>query len=125
MSQGKLPAGFEDLERFTAEWLHTEERKRTRKRLASSMAEIKEFYDAILPRMEAILTYLDKFELSGIKDKDLNLLYLTFALAEIFPAVEWFNQPGVPYGYPSERLVPVHEMSLAGTTWKVGPTDAD
>jgi len=70
--------------------------------------------------MDSILAHLDKFEISEIKDKDLNLLYLTFALAEVSPAVEWYNQPAVPYGYASERLRPVYEMSLAGTTWRIG-----
>lgn len=55
-----LPAEFADLEPF-ADWCLPSEPERYAKRLASSMTEMKAFYDAITPRAEEALAFCDKF----------------------------------------------------------------
>ena len=50
MADPLLPPGFSDLERFVADWCLDSEPERYAKRLASTMDEIQEFYDAIMPR---------------------------------------------------------------------------
>jgi hypothetical protein len=72
------------------------------------MAEIQTFYDAILPRMDAIISYLDQFPLNAVPTDAQCLLHLTFSLAEIAPAVEQFKQPSVADGYDATRFVPTH-----------------
>ncbi len=57
-----LPKEFADLEPFN-EWCLPTEPERYAKRLASSMVEMKAFYDAITPRAEEALAYCDKFPL--------------------------------------------------------------
>ena len=47
-----LPAGFADLEPFTASGALATEKERFAKRLASSMDELQAFYDAALPRLD-------------------------------------------------------------------------
>ncbi|MEE2983757.1 MAG: DUF2061 domain-containing protein [Pseudomonadota bacterium] len=66
----------------------------------------------------SILKHLDTFELGKLPERELRLLYLTFSLIEVYTAVEWYKQPQVVDGYASERLVPVQEMQLDGTTWR-------
>ena len=60
MSTALLPPEFADLEPFAAEWsvLPTLE-DRLQKRLVSPMPELQAFYDAVYPRAEAAMTYLD------------------------------------------------------------------
>jgi hypothetical protein len=54
----KLPSEFADLESFT-EWCLASEQERYDKRLASTMAEMQEFYDAAFGRLEDAIVYLD------------------------------------------------------------------
>ena len=54
----KLPEEFADLERFS-DWCLPTEEERYAKRLASTMAEMQEFYDAGIARLEDIMVYVD------------------------------------------------------------------
>jgi gamma-glutamylcysteine synthetase len=107
MPEQQLPAAFTDLEPFMA-WSLATEPERQKKRMSSSMAEIQTFYDAILPRMDAVISYLDQFPLNAMPADAQRLLHLTFSLAEVAAAVELFKQPGVADGYDAARFVPTH-----------------
>ena len=109
MPEQEFPAAFTDLEPFLA-WSLTTEAERQRKRMSSSMQEIQAFYDAILPRMDAIIAYLDQFPLNTMPPDAQRLLQLTFSLAEIAAAVELFKQPTVADGYDASRFVPTHKL---------------
>jgi len=98
MSESALPAAFRDLEQWMA-WSLATEQERSDKRQASSMEEIKAFYDAILARTEEILSYLEQFPLAQMPMDARRLFYLTLSLAEVAPAVELFGQPSVIDGY--------------------------
>ena len=86
-----LPVEFADLEQF-AQWCLPSEPERYAKRLASSMVEMKAFYDAITPRAEEALTYCDKFPLDDVPDDALNLLHLVYSMIMVSMAVEVFGQ---------------------------------
>ena len=109
MSERQLPEPFSDLEPYSA-WSLATEGERQRKRLSSSMEEIQVFYDAILPRMDAIISYLDQFPLDALPTAAQRLLYLTCSLAEVSTAVELFKQPRVPDGYDATRFVATHNL---------------
>ena len=106
-SDRSLPAGFEDLERFVDSWSLASERERNRQRLSSTMEEIQSLYDALLPRMEEIIGYLNQQPLNNLPDDARRLFHLSLALAEIAPAVEFYKQPEVVDGFPPDRFVPV------------------
>ena len=53
-----LPEAFADLDPHL-DWALEPERARTAKKAASSMEEIRAFYDAMMPRLEEIMAYLD------------------------------------------------------------------
>lgn len=105
-SEQSLPAGFEDLEPFVG-WSLASERERNHKRLSSSMSEIQALYDALLPRMDEIINYLNKQPLDDMPEDARRLFHLSLALAEIAPAVEFYKQPDVVDGFPPDRFVPV------------------
>lgn len=107
MPERQLPEPFADLEPYIA-WSLATEKERQRKRISSTMLEIQTFYDALLPRMDAIISYLDQFPLEAMPADARRLLNLTFSLAEIAPAVEQFKQPSVADGYDATRFVPTH-----------------
>lgn len=58
---GVLPAGFDDLERFVADYALPTERQRCQKRLSVTLPELHIFYDAILPRMNDVMDHLQQF----------------------------------------------------------------
>ncbi|MGI5218782.1 hypothetical protein [Nocardia sp. CA-290969] len=90
-----LPAEFADLEPFS-DWCLATEGERYAKRLASSMEEMQRFYDAITPRAEAALTYLDRVGLDDMPDDAVNLLRLLYSMIMVSFPVEVWNQPWIP-----------------------------
>jgi hypothetical protein len=96
MADRQLPPEFSDLEPFVAAWCLDSEPARYAKRLASSMDEIQAFYDAIFPRAEAAISYLEKFPLDELPDDALRLLKLLYSLILISFPVEIWRQPYIP-----------------------------
>lgn len=113
MKETSLPAGFEDLERFVTKWAKPTQSARSAVRQSSGMSEIREFYDALLPRLDDILVHMDKFPYDhrflSLPDDSRRLYYLALSLAEVATAVELFGQPSVPYGYDPAKFRPTHE----------------
>jgi hypothetical protein len=106
-----LPEGFEMLE-SVAPWSLRTETERIKRRQASSFAEITEFRDAVLPELPRIFAYLDARDLGTLSANEENLLFLTLALAEIAPAVEFYRQAAVIEGFDALRFLPVENFCL-------------
>ena len=106
-----LPEGFETLESMAA-WSLRTETERIKRRQASSFAEIAEFRDAILPELPRIFEYLNARNLGTLSATEENLLFLTLALAEIAPAVEFYRQAAVIEGFDALRFLPAEEFCL-------------
>jgi hypothetical protein len=105
-----LPNGFSDLEQF-AEWALPTSTERNGKRRGSSMNEINALYNAMLPRLEGVLAYLDQFSLQEMPQDAQRLLHLSLSLAEISIAVELFHEPKVTGGCDPERFIVVRELN--------------
>ena len=71
-----MPPEFSDLEPFAGTWCLATEHERFAQRMASTMDEMQAFYDAIMPRAEEAMTYLDEFPLDDMPDDAQNLLHL-------------------------------------------------
>jgi hypothetical protein len=108
---GLLPEGFETLEPVT-QWSLRTETQRIKHRQASSFAEIAAFRDAVLPELPRIFDYLNAKDLETLSARDENLLFLTLALAEIAPAVEFYRQAAVIEGFDALRFLPVENFCL-------------
>jgi hypothetical protein len=91
-----LPAEFSDLEPFAKDWCLDSEPERYAKRLGSTMDEIQEFYDAIMPRAEAAMQYLEKLPLADLPEDAWRLLKLLYSLIVMSFAVEIWKQPYIP-----------------------------
>lgn len=107
VSKSLLPTQFQELEQWIA-WSLATEQERSAKRQASTMKDIKAFYDAMLARMEEVLPYLDQFSVDALPEDATRLFYLMLSLAEVAPAVEQFGQPSVVDGYEAKRFVVQH-----------------
>jgi hypothetical protein len=96
MAAPLLPPQFADLERFVADWCLDSEPERYAKRLASTMDEIQEFYDAIMPRAEEAICYLDRLPLDELPEDAWRLLKLLYSLILMSFPVEIWKQPYIP-----------------------------
>lgn len=96
MAEPQLPPEFSDLEPFAREWCLDSEPERYAKRLASSMAEIQAFYDAMMPRAEDAIQYLEKFPLDDLPEEAWRLLKLLYSLILMSFPVEIWRQPYIP-----------------------------
>jgi hypothetical protein len=90
-----FPGAFADREPF-ASWALPSERERYARRLSSSMDDLQALYDTAFPRLEAMLDYLDGFELRALPDDASRLLWLCYSLVNISFPVEVWRQPRVP-----------------------------
>jgi len=90
-----LPPAFADVERFAAKWCLASEPERYTERMASSMEEMQEFYDAFYPRVEEAIDYCDKFPLDDLPDDALHLLYLIYSLIMVSMPVDVWHQARV------------------------------
>jgi hypothetical protein len=96
MPDSSLPAQFADLERFVAKWDKNGTAERYSVRLGSSMEELQDFHDALLPRVSEIRAFLDEKSFADYSDADRRLGRLAFAWISAAEAVEVFKQPRVP-----------------------------
>jgi len=94
-TETRLPAEFADLERY-ADWALATEPERYAKRLASTMPEMQEFYDAAFARLEDAITYCDKFDLDDLPEDARSLMHLMQSLVMVSFPVEVWKQPRVP-----------------------------
>ncbi len=80
---------FSELAPFVATWGLPTSVARVARRTGSSMEEIHRFHEAMLPRMDEVIRYLNSFEISSIPEEDLPLAYAALAMCEIDNPVRW------------------------------------
>ena len=100
----RLPEPFSDLEPFAREWALPTEQDRGRKLASSDMPAISAFHDAMLPRMDEIFEYLNRYPLDDMPDDAMRLLFLAFSLAEVAPAVHFYKEPAPNDVFDPERF---------------------
>ncbi|OBB98538.1 hypothetical protein [Mycobacterium sp. 852002-40037_SCH5390672] len=93
-----LPPEFSQLEHLVSEWAIEDGHQRYVKRVNSSMAEIRAFYDEVFPHAEEAVAYIDKFDYSQpLPDDVANLRNLLYSLITVSLAVELWKQPRVKH----------------------------
>ena len=99
MSEAQLPEKFEAREPFIG-WSLERERARTKKRETSSFEEVQEFYDAIFPRLEEVVAYLEGFPIDDMPTSAERLFHMTLALVEVSNLVERYKSRDVIVAVP-------------------------
>ncbi len=108
-----LPKPFADLEVFVADWSLATQRERERQRSASTPGELTTLYQVLLPRLDAMLEYLNQYELDKLPADARRLFYLSLSFAEIAPFVECYQgEPRVPNSFDESRFIAVHADRL-------------
>jgi len=104
MSNYRLPEQFKDLESFVGTWALATQTERKKKRVSSTIEELRVFHDTILPRMDEIILYLNQFSLDNMPQDAKRLFDLALSFMEVASAVEIFGQPDVPEAFAADRL---------------------
>lgn len=105
MPEKRLPEALRDLEPYLG-WSLPDETARHAKRMASSIEDIREFYESVLARIDPIIAHLNQFPLDTMPAQERALLDLVLSLAEVSPAVEFYDSPQVRGNFDSSRMVP-------------------
>lgn len=99
----QFPQPFEAFEPFSG-WALLQREARYKKRIGSSMDEIRAFYDALRPRMEEMVEYLNARSLDNLSEEDSRLLNLALAWMDASRSIEVLGTPDIRYGLPADRF---------------------
>jgi hypothetical protein len=82
MPSRKLPEAFADLSPFVEEWALTSEQQRFVKLHGVTIDYLRTFYDAMLPRLEAVLHHLNQYRIGELPEEERTLFDLAMTFAE-------------------------------------------
>jgi len=98
-----LPAAFTHLDPFIS-WSLPLETERNIKRHASTMDEIRTFADTMLENVDQVVEHLNQFDVNVLPHEELTLMHMLLSLAEVAPAIEFYQQQAVVDGYDPRRF---------------------
>jgi hypothetical protein len=104
-SSTALPPAYADLAPFTGEWLLRNEKARYDKLLRTRMDELRVFYDAMLPRMEEIILFLNRYPLDAMPEDVQNLFDLAMTFMETAHPVDLrWKTTDIDDKFPADRF---------------------
>ena len=95
-----------------AGWAKPTLEERNEKRFSSTMEEIDEFYNAMMEKMDYVMTNLQKFDVDTISPEWRTIMQLGLAFMDAAPAVEIYRVPDLKDAYFDFRRVNVREVRL-------------
>ena len=96
MPKNLLPAAFAELEPWVADWARARRDERYAVRKSKSIGELEAFYDAVAPRAEEAIAYLNGFDLEDLPVDARRLLHLLYSMILVSYAVNVYRQPHIP-----------------------------
>ena len=96
MSSLGLPEGFSDLEPFVSDWALPTRAQRYEARLSKPYDQLVTFYDAVAPRAEEAIAYLNGLDIDALPDDAERLLHLLYSMILVSYAVNVFKQNRIP-----------------------------
>ena len=96
MTNVALPEGFPELELFVADWALPTRAQRYEARLSKPYEELVTFYDAVAPRAEEAIAYLNTLDINALPDDAERLLHLLYSMILVSYAVNVFKQNRIP-----------------------------
>ena len=96
MTDSTLPQGFSDLEPFVADWALPTRAQRYESRLSKPYDELVTFYDAIAPRAERAIAYLNELDITELPEDAERLLHLLYSMILVSYSVNVFKQNRIP-----------------------------
>jgi hypothetical protein len=91
-----LPDGFSELETYVVDWALPTRAERYAARLDRPFDDLVAFYDAVAPRAEEAVAYLDGLDINALPEDATRLLHLLYSLILVSYAVNVFKQNRIP-----------------------------
>jgi hypothetical protein len=91
-----LPQEFSDLQPFVADWALPTRAQRYEARLSKPFDELVTFYDAVAPRAEQAIAYLNGVDIDDLPEDAMTLLHLLYSMILVSYAVNVFKQNRIP-----------------------------
>ncbi len=88
---------FNELQPWIDSWGLASARERLGRRVDSELREIQAFYDAVSPRLEEIIEYLNHFPVDEIPEDDRKLAWMVLALCEVDDALHVWKAANLDY----------------------------
>ncbi|HEY6330784.1 MAG TPA: hypothetical protein VI756_15740 [Blastocatellia bacterium] len=99
-----LPEQFQDLTSYASVWALPTEAARNKARRESRMEDLTGFYNAMLPRMDEIIQYLNRFGLDEMPEDVLRLFRIALSFMEVSLSVELTGTPDEAVAFEADRL---------------------
>ena len=104
-----LPEQFARLEALVETWALPTELQRSQQRWAATADDYRRFYETMLPVLDEVLGYLDRYPPAAIPESALPLYHLALAFAEAAPHNELYDCSNtVPNSFAAHRFVAAH-----------------
>ena len=91
-----LPEPFSDLHPFVADWALPTRAQRYEARLSKPFDGLVTFYDAVAPRAEDAVAYLNGLDIDDLPDDATTLLHLLYSMILVSYSVNVFKQNRIP-----------------------------
>ncbi len=106
MTSLPLPAQFSELAPLAVHWARPSENQRSEIRWSASADDFRTLYEAMMPRLEDILSLLSGHPVTDMPDDVHNLYLLACAFAEASPHHELYGgSNAVPFSFDARRFV--------------------
>ena len=105
MREPLLPDAFGELVPF-ADWALEPERARSEKKAAASIGEVRAFYDAMMPRIDEVLAYLEEHLAHDMPAEAHRLYLVSSSLVEVATLVELYKRRESVHACGPLRFVP-------------------
>jgi len=116
MTQTRLPAPFCALEPFVADWALETEEQRLKKLVATSIDDLRVFYEAIFGLAAEIRDYLCERRLDALTSQEKTLLFLLLTFIEVAHPIELnWKETDIDDAFSLDRMRIAH-FDIVGTT---------
>ena len=88
---------FNELLPWIESWGLASAHERLRRRVDCELHELQAFYEAVSPRLEEIIEYLNQFPVEGIPEDDRTLAWMVLALCEVDDALHIWKATNLDY----------------------------
>lgn len=88
---------FTGLQPFIDHWGLESAHERIRNRSEANLSELQEFYDAIIPRLDEIIEFLNQFPVNEIPDQYKPLAYTALAICEVDDPIHMWKSVNLKY----------------------------
>lgn len=99
-----LPAGFEALQPYVADWAFLDEMGRVEKRLSLTYDEVKKFYDAGAPIFDKVMEYLRARPIGSLTPSEDALFKIALGLVEVSFTFEIYHGEFPPDLYDTRKV---------------------